>query len=92
MSIAILVINTPNKCAECKLRCSTNGEQPFCFITCETVSDSEYYDKKPTWCPLREVPKKQTVYSTDTTHHRFAKNGYNACINEILGKDDKNER
>lgn len=40
--------------------------------------------RKPDWCPLREVPQKQTVHCTDTAHHRFAKDGWNHCIDTIL--------
>ena len=56
---------------------------------CEDDGDTVYLNdimmkSKPDWCPLREVPQKQTIHCTDTPHHRWAKSGYNACIDEIL--------
>lgn len=47
MSKAILVIDNPNRCADCPLRCSVGGVQPFCSKTFQTLSDDEYYNKKP---------------------------------------------
>ena len=35
-------------------------------------------------CPLKPVPKKQVITQLDTMHHRFTKEGYNLCINELL--------
>lgn len=43
------------------------------------------------WCPLREVPEKKEVcgkYPQADKIPASYKVGYNACIDEILGKDD----
>ena len=84
MNKAILVIDMPKRCANCPLRCSVNGFQPFCTITFETLSDNEYYNTKPTWCPLKELPKKQKHRTIDNEFQRGAKTGWNYCIDEIL--------
>ena len=72
MGKAILVIDMPSSCNECKI----NG------IFCGDVGDNDIC--RAGGCPLKEVPQKQTIHCTDTTHHRFAKDGWNACISEIL--------
>ena len=85
MSKAILVMDMPKSCRECDLR--VIGSCNFC-----TGADGRKIDQmkiinndiKPDWCPLCEVPQKQTVHCTDTTHHRFAKDGWNHCIDTIL--------
>ena len=90
---AILVIEMPSSCSKCEF-CLEITENHHC---CQRVSDDndrckrldydvEFYQyEKPDWCPLKEAPQKQTIYSVDTPHHRWAKDGYNACIDEILG-------
>ena len=40
--------------------------------------------KKPTWCPLREVPQKME-YNHCQDYGQVLIEGYNACIDEILG-------
>ena len=85
MSKAILVMDMPKSCRECDLR--VIGSCNFCTGAGGRKIDQMKIinnDIKPDWCPLREAPQKQTVNCTDTTHHRFAKDGWNHCIDEIL--------
>ena len=53
------------------------------------ISDSEYSQKKPDWCPLRELPEKmpelKSGYEDISTSIRRV--GWNACLNEILKTD-----
>lgn len=96
---AILVMNMPKNCAKCEF-CLEITENHHC---CQRVSDDnnrckrvdydvEFYQyEKPKWCPLKEIPEKQITYSTDDEFQRIIKEGYNACIDEILGGSKKDE-
>lgn len=84
MSKAILVIDMPDSCDSCPL--FGNHYSDLCCKALNNRSIDYPYPKefKQEWCPLRELPQKQTVHCTDTAHHRFAKDGWNHCIDEIL--------
>lgn len=86
MNKAILVMDMPKSCGECSICASW---QESAFSTREywcPVMDNKAVEpnKRPDWCPLKELPQKQIVHSIDTAHHRFAKDGYNHCIDKIL--------
>lgn len=79
---AILVLNEmPSACKECPLRASIDTN--FCVKTLLDVTDKEYYEQKPDWCPLRPMPQKAN-HPDFCDAGRYDK-GYNACIDEILG-------
>lgn len=52
------------------------------------ISKEQYLNKKPDWCPLRDLPKKKEVtddnfsLSVDTVWDK----AWNACIDEFLKK------
>lgn len=79
MAKAMLIMDEmPTICSECKL-CGFDG-------VCHAVHEFCQYrfDKKQEWCPLREVPqKKDTKYNP--ARNPYITEGYNACIDEILG-------
>ena len=74
MSKVILVMDMPDNCITCKL-----SDWDTCRITrkCNTKG-------RKVECPLRELPEKQVTHPIDNMFQRGAKNGWNACINEIL--------
>ena len=83
MAKAMLIIDVPTKCAECQLFYNTAGTK-----MCEAIGRLvECENKRPEWCPLREVPKKKIKSKADSTSLiRIGEiKGYNACIDEILG-------
>ena len=85
MSKAILVLEMPSSCDMCRLASLVGKGEVMCAI--DRMATRKYTDAckdRPDWCPLKPVPEKQIIHCTDTAHHRFAKNGYNACIDEIL--------
>lgn len=87
MAKAILIMDMPSRCIECPLLASwqDSASAPrnyWCPYNLEITIEVE---KRSEWCPLREVPQKKVIHCTDTMHHRHAKDGYNACIDEILG-------
>ena len=81
MAKAMLIMDMPSCCDECQLKVLPN---PWSFMICgKTKKHIERGNQRPTWCPLREVPKK--IVSRDSDITRLEKLGYNACIDEILG-------
>ena len=85
MSKAILVMDMPKSCNDCILI-----DEPYdsCVPMDRDVSDYRN-ETKPTWCPLREVPQKKEVcgkYPQADKIPASYKIGYNAAIDEILGK------
>lgn len=82
MSKSILVIDTPNSCSECPCRNKDEcGNQHKGFIG-DYLGLKGY---KPSWCPLRPLPKKK---NTDFHPNIVYANGYNACIDEIIGEEN----
>lgn len=86
MSKAILLIDMPQSCGECSI-CASWQSSAFSAreYWCPAMENKDVEpDKRPIWCPLKEVPKKQRHRSIDNEFQRGAKTGWNFCINEIL--------
>lgn len=94
---AILVLDEmPSSCIDCRFcREIDEGTDACCEIMgdpddselCRMI-DVSYPQEKPDWCPLKEVPQKQpTEMKTinDDINKLVFNEGYNACIDEILG-------
>lgn len=77
MNKAVLVIDMPECCDDCKLSDYSDSWELYCCYTGEAV------DKiKPDWCPLKPVPKKvQVMYGDDSQDWD---KGYNSCVEEIM--------
>ena len=83
---AILVIDMPKGCCEC------NCAIDLCH---GTIPSKEWYNKRPSWCPLRPMPndyppyektRKQDFY-TEEEFDAYEK-GWNDCIDSILGETE----
>jgi hypothetical protein len=85
MAKAVLVMDMPKRCADCQLRCSIEVNEPFCYSTMQNVTEEEYYKEKPSWCPLKPMPEKQTEESI----HCYCpyEDGWNDCLDAIQGKE-----
>lgn len=84
MSKAVLVMDMPKECGKCNLY---DPEYDVCEATDKYVRTFG----KPDWCPLRELPGKAEVSDcgelcdTDDWYDSGYADGYNACIDELLG-------
>ena len=86
MNKSILVIDTPENCFDCPL--CINDEYGLSLKCC--LKYKEYVDKKgkPNWCPLKQLPEKYDVENARYWGEEYSygyDNGYNDCIDEILG-------
>ena len=80
---AILVLNEmPSACKDCPLRVSI--DESICVKTLKDITDKEYFEQRPEWCPLRPAPEKRQT-TTDDFWQGCANIVRNACIDEILG-------
>ena len=74
---AVLVIDMPNNCEECKIiYLQGHGE---------SVCDSGDWSKRPSWCPLRPLPSFKAVDLNDTRDVVMFCHGWNTCLAEITG-------
>lgn len=86
---AILVMDMPSSCLECPIGKDMSIPIETC-IKCpfgKCVIDEETRTR-PNWCPLKPEPQKQpTEMKTinDDINKLVFNEGYNACIDEILG-------
>ena len=91
----ILVFDKPKTCLDCPV--CTLDEMDGDYICSKTRGCvEEYFDKKPSWCPLRPLPQKNkydvekyaTVdYENAVTLGHYLNMGWNDCIDEITGEE-----
>ena len=76
---AILVIDMPKGCCEC------NCAIDLCH---GTIPSQEWYNKRPSWCPLRPMPEKHNCGEKTSEAGKIYEAwcwGWDACIDEITG-------
>lgn len=81
MSKSVLVIDTPESCAQCPL---LNGSDE-CVMQDESANfNADSFDDLMNGCPLKPLPEKMIIprgaRNTDGLEYAC---GYNTCINEI---------
>lgn len=94
MNKAVLVIDMPDNCCDCPLCFDGYGQCDLCIApTCtneygESVSKEIMLDgSKPDWCPLRELPEKE---SSDLESDEFDDGyvfGWNNCLDKFCGDE-----
>lgn len=88
---AILVIDMPNNCEECKLTYLDTGDDAYygcpirrcIFDGAEADANERYYD-----CPLRPLPSFKAVDLNDTRDVIMFCHGWNVCLEEITGETE----
>ena len=86
MSKAVLVMDMPERCADCPLRSSEKTSYVCCYLTLKNISSTDYYDKKPDWYLLRELPEKipDLEHGYENVEKSIIRIGWNACLDMIL--------
>lgn len=82
---SILVIETPTNCYECPLIYWGNIGGWNCKPTRALLDDA---NKKPEWCPLRQLPSFKAVDLNDTRDVVMFCHGWNTCLAEITGETE----
>lgn len=84
MSKAILVIDMPSCCNECKFLNDTY-DYPECIITGESRGyNFRTREQKMDKCPLRPAPEEQGMLNDSDEDYAWMR-GYNNCVRQILG-------
>ena len=95
---AILVIDMPNHCSKCPC---WDRDYPVCCVL-NKENKSKDYGHRPKWCPLKPMPQKVDEISVEETMimkygketiilekaiKKARQQGYNLCVDEILGEE-----
>ncbi len=83
MSKSILVVDTPEYCAECP--CSDDCTE-VCRPLDRLITEVNGECEKPDWCPLRDIPgrKPEPRHTSETAYTLGIYKGWNNCIDEVL--------
>ena len=87
MSKVMLIMDMPSSCSECKLKSRVHGifnVTHCCNLAEGIISLDKGFEERLDNCPLRELPQKKDPNKELTWEHKKWRDGYNACINEIL--------
>lgn len=89
MAKAIFIIDAPKNCKECNMRRYHSSRFSFsCGLIYGSEIEEEEAKKRQEWCPLREAPKpKEDNLALYIPYNEGFINGYNTCVEEILGGD-----
>jgi len=85
----ILVVNATKTCSKCELyfRGTCGSKHKF-------LMDDEISKTRPSWCPLKPLPKKKEIDKTlkfggyENIIQEALARGYNACRDEITGETE----
>lgn len=89
MSKAILVIDMPKNCQECKLKSTVRGIQNVthcCNLAEGIITLDKGFEERLPNCPLKPMPEKDNKSYFPDEYSDGYKDGYNACIDEMLSK------
>ena len=81
---AVLVMDMPEKCLECKM---LNGSDECILQSDDQNFDADTWDDLMNGCPLRPMPEKMQVCGKYPQPDRIVpsyKIGWNACIDKIM--------
>lgn len=85
---AVLVIDMPNNCSECPYYHKADtywGDR--CSLKFKDVDDYlKLGSGRPSWCPLRPMPQKVELDINE--YYKGMADGWNACIEEIVGDNE----
>ena len=82
MKKAILVIDMPNSCNECKIRFDDEYSNWCPYVNPEPNGVWQYVEKgaKPDWCPLKEMPEKLEGNNSIKYQWGDYEDGWNHCL------------
>lgn len=91
MSKAILVMDMPENCLNCRFcreidegieACCEIMDEPDDNTLCRMI-DNDYCQSKPNWCPLQDPPDEEEYNGCDEFEDGYMC-GWNECLEEIL--------
>lgn len=91
-NVAILVMTMPENCQKCKLKSRVHGIQNVthcCNFAEGMITLEKGFQERLPNCPLKPMPDKDTKSYYPDEYSDGHRDGYNACINELLKRKDK---
>lgn len=95
MSKLFLNLEDPQNCKNCQFCREMHDDicEAFCTLANDLGYDNcyraidykTYKNKKQKWCPLKLVPEKQKRDWMDDEYYTGYTDGWNSCVDEILG-------
>lgn len=85
---SILVIDTPESCEVCPLYSEDDYGYGCGYGTLTYRRRTPLDDTKPSWCPLRPLPKKKKTGGSQSWMMEYRASGWNACLDEITGEEE----
>ena len=82
MAKAMLIMDMPSSCDVCDF---VDERYHYCDVPWFGKDVSDYVECRHEDCPLREVPQKETSLLRNDEYDDGFVQGYNSCIDEILG-------
>lgn len=88
MTRAVLTMDMPECCADCACSYFERDSKELNLICGATGEDANNVGK-PDWCPLRELPERETdkpdADDLGAEYVRGTVDGWNACLEKITG-------
>ena len=93
---SILITDTPRNCQECicsGIHQDFDGLRDMCRFTCLELTGENMVQNRPEWCPLKPMPEKRVlphemVDLTNYGEEPWFTDGWNACLDEIMGETE----
>ena len=86
MSKAVLVIDMPKMCVDCKFIGYSKQGTPCCNLEARGL---DTLVAKPDWCTLNAMPEYDSPAIYPTIENTYYAQGWNDCIDVILKGDTK---
>jgi len=94
MEKGFILVEVPGSCLDCRFCVELQeGIEAYCALEHNSYSHDEfkkidvsYPQDKPSWCPIKELPKRRVGYLFSSDHKDNYKHGWNACIDYMEGK------
>ena len=86
MTKGIIVVDVPESCEMCEFMAYNEFDDRFCIVSTYAYIDDIIEDDKPHWCPIQPLPEKINYKNRYEMAKELIAEGWNACINEILGE------
>ena len=93
MSKSVLIMDTPKTCLDClfcfeldegiNACCSVMSDKNDKSLCRDIQCDGSYYQSKPEWCSLKELPKRRK-YGEEFFNGDVK--GWNDCLKTIIGE------
>lgn len=88
---AVLVVEMPDECCGCRFFRFADADNWDSRETVCTMSgriNEDGINTRAEWCPLKPLPEKNTWDITKNGHVTEYAEGYNDCLDEIMGENN----